>query len=413
MDEIRCDDARALRNPADASRQAPGAQARTGALSAAGFAAAVDEITGWPGYAATPLRALPALAAATGVGEVLYKDESGRFGLGSFKALGGAYAVGRLLCRRLAEAGVDAPDLASLRDGRHAARVRGITVTCATDGNHGRSVAWGAQLFGCRCVIFVHPLVSVGRRAAIARWGAEVVEVPGNYDDSVRHAAAHARAHGWTVVSDTAYPGYDDIPRDVMHGYGVMAAEIAAQAGRVPTHVFVQSGVGALPAALCADFRLRWGASRPRLVVVEPLSADCAYRSLAAGAPRAVAGEMRTVMAGLACGELSALAWPILRDGAWAAIAVDDRYAVEAIRRLARPAGGDVPVVAGETGAAGAAALLAVQAHGALRRLLALDAASRVLLIGSEGDTDPELWRALVGLDADAVRQGQGPHGHG
>ena len=334
-----------------------------------------------------------------------HKDESGRFGLRSFKALGGAYAVANVLRRKVAEAtGRTAIASRDLLSDEFRAVVADATVTCATDGNHGRSVAWGAQLFGCRCVIFVHENVSQGRRDAIARYGAEVREVQGNYDDAVRHAAATAAANGWTVVSDTSYPGYRDIPLDVMHGYGVMAIEVAQRfADAPPTHVFAQAGVGALAAAVCASFWLRWGADRPRFVVVEPTRADCVLQSLAAGRPVVVSGSLDTVMAGLACGEVSELAWEILRAGADAAAAVDDSYALEAMRVLARPAAGDPPIVAGETGGAGLAVLLAACDHPELRTTLGLDARSRVLLLGSEGDTDAAIYREVVGLTAEEV----------
>jgi diaminopropionate ammonia-lyase len=193
---------RVLANPRAAARAQPYATAQ--ALSAEGFAAAAREIASWPGYAPTPLAALPALAASLGLAELWYKDERDRFGLKSFKALGGAYAVRSVLARQSRPA-------------------KEVTVTCATDGNHGRSVAWGAQLFGCACVIFIHETVSEGRAEAIRRYGAEVRRVKGNYDDAVRHAASEAARNGWYVVSDTSYEGYRDVPLDVMHGYGVMA----------------------------------------------------------------------------------------------------------------------------------------------------------------------------------------------
>jgi diaminopropionate ammonia-lyase len=278
-----------------------------------------------------------------------------------------------------------------------------VTVTCATDGNHGRSVAWGAQLFGCRCVIYVHEKVSQGRRDAIARYGADVVEVKGNYDDAVRHAAATAAANGWTVVSDTSYPGYREIPSDVMHGYGVMAAEIGAQMETPPTHLLVQAGVGALAAAMCADFWLRWAERRPRFVVVEPTTADCVTRSLMAGRPVAVAGDLDTIMAGLACGEVSELAWEILGTGTNAAVAVPDGYALAAVRAFATPVPGDPAIVSGETGAAGLAVLLAAHDDPGIAAALALDASARVLLLGSEGDTDPAIYRDIVGRTADEV----------
>lgn len=400
--------ARAVANPNATAPEAAYGATRSEVMSGPRFDAAYAEISSWPGYSRTPLVALPALARSLGVAQLHYKDERTRFGLRSFKALGGAYAVANVLRRKLAAAlGVPLESITSaeLLSGRHAELIANETVCCATDGNHGRSVAWGAQLFGCRCVIYVHETVSQGRRDAIARYGAEVVEVPGNYDDAVRHAAQQAAANGWTVVSDTSYPGYRDIPTDVMHGYGVMAAEIAAQMpGREPpTHVFVQTGVGAFAAAICADFWIRWGAQRPTFVIVEPLAADCVYQSLERGELVAVEGSLETVMAGLACGEVSELAWAILREGANAAIAIDDRYALAGMRVFADPLPGDPPIVSGETGASGLAALLAVRDHPELAATLGLDENSRVLLLGSEGDTDPVIYERVVGRAADAV----------
>jgi diaminopropionate ammonia-lyase len=405
LQSCKPDTAEVLANPLAALRGEGYGAGRAAILSEAGFAAAEHEISRWPGYAPTALRALPRLAARLGVAELHYKDESTRFGLKSFKALGGAYAVFRLLQRAI-----------SLRHGEHDAAAAGIlsgryrelaatlTVTCATDGNHGRSVAWGAQLFGCRCVIYVHSTVSEGRCAAIARYGAEVIRVSGNYDDAVRHAASEAARNGWTVVSDTSYEGYRDIPIDVMHGYGVMARELVRQAGNTPpTHVLVQAGVGALAAAVCAAFWLAWGERRPVFVIIEPQQADCFLRSARAGRPVAVPGELDTVMAGLACGEVSPLAWEILREGADCFATVADRYALDGMRVLARPQGGDPAIVSGETGAAGLALLLASVDQPTLRRALGIDASARVLLIGSEGDTDPAIYRQVVGVDADAV----------
>jgi diaminopropionate ammonia-lyase len=397
-------EARALVNPAAAPPAEPYGPRRSQVMSQPRFDAAFAEISSWPGYAATPLRRLDALARRLGLDTLWYKDERGRFGLGSFKALGGAYAVANVLRSKvMAARGLPNVTSQQLLSGAFADVVAAATVTCATDGNHGRSVAWGAQLFGCRCVIFVHEHVSQGRRDAIAKYGAEVREVKGNYDDAVRHADATAQASGWTVVSDTSYPGYREIPLDVMHGYGVMAAEIAHQIDTPPTHVFAQAGVGALAAAVCASFWLRWGDERPRFVAVEPLAADCVYRSLAAGRPVVVEGDLDTVMAGLACGEVSELAWEILRGGANAAIALDDAYALEAMRMLASPGAGDPPLVAGETGGAGLGALLAARDYPEVRATLGLDASSRVLLLGSEGDTDPAIYRQIVGKTAREV----------
>ncbi len=398
------DGIRAYRNPHAAAPAQPYGAQRASILSDAGFTRAAQEITHWPGYAVTPLHDLPGLAARLGIGALHYKDERARFGLKSFKALGGAYAVFRLLERAIeAHNGGQRVSSQQVIDGAWRDLVSRITVTCATDGNHGRSVAWGARLFGCRCVIYIHQTVSEARRSAIEQFGAEVVRVPGNYDDSVRHAAAEALRNGWTVVSDTSYEGYRDIPVDVMHGYGVMSREIIAQLEQPPTHVFVQAGVGALAASVCAAFWIEWGERRPAVVIVEPSRADCHFRSGLAGRPVAVTGDLDTVMAGLACGEVSPLAWEIVSAAANAFVAVDDRYALQGMRVFAAPAAGDPPIVSGETGASGLAALLAAQGDDALWRLFGLNAGSRVLLIGSEGDTDSQIYRQVVGKDAHEV----------
>jgi len=398
--------AKAMTNRYAEAASAPYGQVRTQVMNQASFHAALDEISSWPGYAPTPLVSLDHLAKEMGVAKIYYKDERGRFGLGSFKALGGAYAVANVLRENIAKAtGLKHVSSAQLLSGEFKDIIEASTVTCATDGNHGRSVAWGAQLFGCHCVIYVHEFVSQGRRDAIAQYGAEVREVKGNYDDAVRHTAITAAAEGWTVVSDTSYPGYREIPLDVMHGYGVMAAEVVAQmkGTEPPTHVFAQAGVGAMAAAVCANFWLQWGEKRPRFIVVEPTEADCVLRSLEAGKQVVVDGSLDTVMAGLACGEVSDLGWAILQGGVNACAAIDDAYALDAMRLLASPQGGDQAVVAGETGGVGLGALLAARDHAHIKQTLGLDANSRVLLLGSEGDTDPVIYKQVVGREAAEV----------
>jgi diaminopropionate ammonia-lyase len=364
-------------------------------LGLAALAVAKDEIGSWPGFAPTPLCALSGLARATGIGSIFYKDEASRFGLGSFKALGGAYAVFRLLRQQIGSA-VSAADLAS---GLYADRLAGITVTCATDGNHGRSVAWGARTFGCACKIYVHETVSQRRCDAIAAYGAEIRRVAGTYDDAVRQAAGEAAAQGWHVVSDTSYEGYTDIPRDVMQGYAVMVDEALRQLpdGILPSHVFVQGGVGGLAAAVCAHLWETLGVRRPRFVVVEPDRADCLYRSAIAGHPVAAEGDLDTVMAGLACGEPSLLAWEILEPGADAFMTVTDGAATESMRLLANGAHGDTPLVAGESAVAGLAGLLLAAGDPDARAQLGLSGDSAVLLFGTEGATDPEIYRRIVG----------------
>ncbi|MEM7686094.1 MAG: diaminopropionate ammonia-lyase [Pseudomonadota bacterium] len=367
-------------------------------LNDAALATARDTITSWTGYAPTPLHDLKGLAGEIGVAAIHYKDEAGRFGLGSFKALGGAYAVARLLAKQ-----VGCP-LSEIVDGKHPKAVSQVTVCCATDGNHGRSVAWGAQRFGARCVIFIHATVSEGRKTAIEAYGAEVRRCDGNYDDSVREAQETATREGWFVVSDTSYPGYMEIPRDVMQGYEVMAAEAFDLLPEAPTHIFLQTGVGGMAAAIVALAKRRWGSDRPVIVLTDPDQSACWVDTYVAGEPTAVHGDLDTLMAGLACGEISALAWAILQDHGDAAMAVSDASAIEMMRRLACPPAPDAHIVAGESAVAGLAGLAVAMQSDEMRAALALDGASRVLVFGTEGDTDPELYTELVGATGDEIR---------
>ncbi|MCR8547545.1 diaminopropionate ammonia-lyase [Salipiger sp. P9] len=375
-------------------------------LSDAGLALARATVSGWPGYAETPLHALPALAAELGIAALSYKDEGARFGLGSFKALGGAYAVTRLLAKELSKAVGRAVTMAEVTQVAFPEEAAKITVCCATDGNHGRSVAWGARNFGCGCVIFIHATVSEGRKTAIEAYGAEVRRCAGNYDDSVREAQQTATREGWFVVSDTSYEGYMEIPKDVMQGYEVMAAEAFDAMAVPPTHIFLQTGVGGMAAAVTAQAVRRWGAARPLVVLCDPDLSACWLETMRAGSPTPVEGDLDTLMAGLACGEVSALAWEILRDHGDAVMALTDASAIAAMRRLARPGGGDPAIVAGESAVAGLAGLVAAMGDPEARRLLSLGADSRVLVFGTEGDTDPALYEELVGRSAEAVRGG-------
>jgi diaminopropionate ammonia-lyase len=380
-------------------------------LNAEGFEAARREISGWPGYAPTPLHRLSGLAEAAGVAEIWYKDEGGRFGLGSFKALGGAYAVGRVLAREVAARSGQGPvSTASLRLGRHRDLVAGLTVCAATDGNHGRSVSWGAQVFGSRCVIYIPDAVSPGRQRAMERYGAEVRRIDGTFDDAVRKADEDAAAQGWFVVADTTYPGYTEIPRDVMHGYGVMAAEAIVQVAdsAPPSHVFVQGGVGGLAAAVCARLWQHYDAQRPRLAVVEPEAAACFFASARAGRPVVVEGGLETVMGGLAAGACSMLAWDLLWAGADDFLTVPDAAAIAVMRLLSRGLAGDPPVVAGESAVAGLAGVLGALQHPETAAALGLGPSSRVLVFGTEGATDAKLYREIVGRTAEAVAGGGG-----
>ncbi len=360
------------------------------------------EIRQWPDYAPTPLLSLEPLARELGIGGIYYKDEGGRFGLGSFKSLGGAYEVLCLLQQEVARQLGGEVTFADIRNGRCADLVSNITVVTATDGNHGRSVAWGAQQFGCQCVVYLHAQVSAGREASIAEFGARVVRVAGNYDASVQQAADAAAAHGWFIVSDTSYAGYTELPRHVMAGYTVMVDELLAQlpAGETLSHAFIQGGVGGLAGALCGAFWQQLGGDRPRLVIVEPDRADCLFQSAQHGGPTDVQISEETIMAGLSCGRVSALAWTLLSQGAEDFLAIPDALVAPTMRLLAQGAGGPTPIVAGESAVAGLAALIAATRHPGLAGALGLDEQSRVLLIGTEGATDPVIYENVVGRTA-------------
>ncbi|CAI2933638.1 diaminopropionate ammonia-lyase [Aminobacter niigataensis] len=360
-----------------------------------------------PNHKPTPLRSLPALAADLGLGAIHLKDEGYRLGLGSFKALGGAYAVIRLVLEA-AESQLGRPvGMAELHSPEVAKISAAMTFGCATDGNHGRSVAQGAQLVGASSVIFVHGGVSDARVAAIARYGAEMVRVAGTYDDSVAEAARVCAENGWTVVSDTSWPGYERIPGLVMQGYTAIMREALEKLPAPPTHVFVQAGVGGIAAAAAAYLSSRFGENRPTFVVVDPARAACIFETARTGHPVKLQHGEPTVMAMLECYEPSPLAWRILSRVTDAFMTVEDETAIEIMNRLARPLGHDPVVVAGESGGAGMAGLLTAARDPEMRAAIGLDAQSRVLLVVTEGATDPDRYRELVGLPpADLISSG-------
>jgi len=365
--------------------------------------ALIDSILG---HSRTPLRSLPGLAARLGVGTVSVKDEGERLGLASFKAMGGAYAVFRVVQEAAQRAFAGPVPGDRLLDQDVRAVAESLTVCCATDGNHGRSVAMGAKLIGCRAVIFLHHGVSTARERAIRQLGAETVRVDGSYDDSVEMAARQAAGCGWTMVTDTSWPGNEHVPALVMQGYGVIAAEVADEI-ETPTHVFLQAGVGGFAAAVAGYFALRT-ARRPAVIVVEPERAACLYRSNQKGERTATVPARPTVMAMLDCHQPSLLAWSVLERVADYFMTVEEGDALDAMRLLASPAQGDPPIVSGESGGAGLAGLL-VAARGGWFERLGLDARSRVLLFNTEGATDPDLYHAIVGREPEQVRSAAAP----
>lgn len=306
----------------------------------------------FPNYAPTPLADLKELAAVLGLGRIYVKDESRRFGLNAFKGLGASYAAGRYLAERL---GIPQEELSyeSLRRAVQAQRP-GLTFVTATDGNHGRSVAWTALALGLSAVVYMPAGSSPERLAHIRDLGAEASVTPYNYDEAVRFAAAQGEKNGWILVQDTAWAGYTDIPQRIMQGYTTMAAEADTQMGELPTHIFLQAGVGSMAGAVTAYFAARGGQARhPVVTVVEPNRADCLYRTAAAndGTLHTVTGDIGSIMAGLSCGEPNPLAWEILRDHADHFVSVPEWTAAKGMRILGNPPGSDPRVVSGESGA--------------------------------------------------------------
>jgi len=330
-----------------------------------------------PEYKPTALHSLPGLARELGVGGIVVKDESQRFGLNAFKVLGASWAAHRFFERN----GGGADTLAS-----------------ATDGNHGRAVAWAARQARKRAVIYVPRHTVPARIGAIRAEGAEVVVVDGTFDDAVRRADEESRANHWQVFSDTAYPGYMEIPAWIMEGYSTMFAEIDAQfaelRSRPPDVVMVQAGVGGLAGAAVRHFLGAEREHRPALVSVQSSQADGLVESASSsdGEPHATRGNQETMMAGLACGMPSLVAWPILKRGVTLFISVEDRFAAEAMRRLYFPAVGDPRIISGEAGAAGLAGLMALCGAAEFadaRTRLGISHNTSVLVLNSEGDTDP------------------------
>ena len=333
----------------------------------------------FPEYRATPLADLSCTGALLGGGSIYVKDESSRFGLGAFKVLGGSYCLGRYL--EQVPAGSQ------------------LTFVTATDGNHGRGIAWAAARLGFRAVVYLPAGSSAERLENIRSLGAEASITPWNYDDTVRYARSQAEENGWVLVQDTAWPGYEEIPTHIMQGYLTMGLEAVEQLGdRRPTHIFLQAGVGAMSGALTALFRNIYGFG-PKILLVEPDQADCLYRTARAddGQLHCVAGSLDTIMAGLACGEPCTLGWELLRYGADAFLSMGDSAAAAGMRILGNPVPGDDRVISGESGAAGFGALCELlRHHPLLREKLGLNEQSVSLCFSAEGATDTERYRSIV-----------------
>jgi diaminopropionate ammonia-lyase len=359
---------------------------------------------GFPEYQPTPLHSLDNLARETGVRKILVKDESYRFGLNAFKVLGGVYAIGKYLSQKL---GLDLAELSfsKLCSPEIRERIGDLVFVSATDGNHGRGVAWAAKRMGQQAVIFMPKGSAQARLESIAGEGAQVAITDYNYDDAVEYAKEYAQKHHGVMVQDTAWHGYEEIPAWIMQGYAVMAAEIIEQlrkeAIEKPTHIFLQAGVGSFAASIQGYFSRQFGSRGPTSVIVEPENAACIFTSALAndGRPHTVKGDLATIMAGLACGAPNSIGWNILRDYAHMYVSCPDYVAAYGMRILANPIGTDPKVISGESGAVGLG-LFGVLAHQAKYRkvldLLKIDHNAIILCISTEGATDPAGYRKVV-----------------
>ena len=372
---------------------------------------AVKEITSWPEYKETPTWSLKTHAHRLGIGNLFYKDESTRFGreLGSFKALGAPYAVFSLLVEHVeARIGVKA-SASDLREGKFHHLTSSITVCVATDGNQGRGLAYGAKAFGCRCVVYMHDHVSVERKAHIERLGAVVIRVRGEYEVSVSRAKEDAAMNGWFFVSSTSWDDFGSvIPRNVMNGYMVMVEEVLESIPDVQslTHFFMCAGVGSIAAAVFMGLASRCSSNYPRFVVIEPAAADCLYQSSVKGYPTPSHGDLQTVMAGLACREVSPAAYKILQWLASDFFVVPDEVAIQGMKVLAE-GHGDIPIVCGESSGANMGVLEETVNDPCLRATLGLTGQSQVLIFGCEGATSSGVYEDLVGRHPDSIFEDQ------
>lgn len=359
----------------------------------------------FPQYTVTPLARLDNLAARLGLNNLCVKDESYRFGLNAFKVLGGSFAMASYIAD---ETGRDVSDMTYdyLTSDELARDFGQATFFTATDGNHGRGVAWAAKRLGQKAVVHMPKGSTKSRFDNIAAEGATVTIEEVNYDECVRMAAAEADAcERGVIVQDTAWEGYEKIPSWIMEGYGTMASEAAEQLREAainrPTHVFVQAGVGSLAGAVVGYFANLYPDNPPTFVVMEATNAACLYKGAVAadGEPRIVTGDMPTIMAGLCCGEPNTLGWDILRNHVTAFVACPDWVAARGMQILGAPEKGDPRVISGESGAVGAgliSTLMTDDSYAELRDLIGLDKTSNVLMFSTEGDTDPEHYRKVV-----------------
>lgn len=354
-------------------------------------------------YQPTPLRNLTHLSKKLGLASIHVKDESARFGLNAFKGLGGSFAIGQYLAHKL-NRDINSLSFVELSSPEVKKQIGDITFVTATDGNHGRGVAWAAEQLGIKAVVYMPKGSSKIRAQNIRNHGAECTITDLNYDDTVRLANSMAEKHGWVLLQDTAWEGYEIIPTWIMQGYLTLAVESVAQLKHLPTHIILQAGVGSFAGAIMGYFIEIMKEKMPKVIIAEPHKANCLYQSAVAndGNPHNVGGDMSTIMAGLACGEPNTTTWPVIRDYADTFISADDHIAANGMRIAAAPKPNtDEPFISGESGAIGIGLiyeLMTNQHYAEVKNKLDLNHDSHVLLISTEGDTSPDIYEQIVWL---------------
>jgi len=351
------------------------------------------------GYKPTPIIELEKISNDLGVGKIIAKDESGRFGIKAFKALGASYAIFRILKKIWEDKYGDGFDFKSFRNEEKLDKLGKLTFCAASDGNHGKAVAWTSKMLGHNSVIFMPSETVISRIKNIESESGKVIIVDGTYDDCVRVASEEAKKNGWYEIADTAYPGYTDIPSWVLNGYSTLFREMEEKISGFDfgknDFIFLQAGAGAFAASGASWLTKQFGADRPKIIIVEPLEASCYLESIIEGKAVATKGKMETIMAGLNCGVPSTIAWPILKDTADLFISIPDKYAKDAMRQYASEG-----IISGESGAAGLAGLIALMTDKSLEQAkskIGIGKNSKIIVVNTEGDTDPENYKKIIG----------------
>ena len=333
---------------------------------------AYKTISKWQKYQPTPLESLNKLSKELELKNIFYKDESKRFGLKSFKALGGAYAVEKITKGR-----------------------KDITVSTATAGNHGKSVAWGAKNLGLNCKIFISENVSETRAREMRSLNAEVIRVKGNYEDSLNVCKEESKKNNWEIIQDVAWPNYELVPKLTMAGYSTMIKEISVQTNEYITHIFLQAGVGGMAAGVVAGVA-NYFKKLPKIIIVEPENANCVMKSIENNTPTSVNIKKESIMGGMSCGDVSLVPWQILKNSVNNCISVSDKFVSQTVAMLADKVVSDISIVGGECSTPGITSLISCCNNEKTKSALEINENSNILLIGCEGSADMELYHKLL-----------------